>query len=51
MHYFASTRAETGRIVLTVLGMVAQMERRFIRERQREEDLSSVFSTVTNLVA
>ena len=31
-----STRGETGRIVLTVLGMVAQMERRFIRERQRE---------------
>jgi DNA invertase Pin-like site-specific DNA recombinase len=25
-----------GHIVLTVLGMVAQMERRFIRERQRE---------------
>ncbi|TFZ58829.1 recombinase family protein [Methylorubrum sp. Q1] len=31
-----STRGEPGRIVLTVLGMVAQMERRFIRERQRE---------------
>lgn len=31
-----STRGETGRIVLTVLGMVASMERRFIRERQRE---------------
>jgi len=31
-----STRGETGRIVLTVLGMVAQMERRFIKERQRE---------------
>lgn len=31
-----STRGEAGRIVLTVLGMVAQMERRFIRERQRE---------------
>jgi len=25
-----------GHVVLTVLGMVAQMERRFIRERQRE---------------
>lgn len=25
-----------GQVVLTVLGMVAQMERRFIRERQRE---------------
>ena len=31
-----STRGETGRIVMTVLGMVAQMERRFIKERQRE---------------
>ena len=31
-----STRGETGRIVMTVLGVVAQMERRFIRERQRE---------------
>jgi DNA invertase Pin-like site-specific DNA recombinase len=31
-----STRGEAGRIVLTVLGMVAQMERRFIKERQRE---------------
>ncbi|MBB4114558.1 DNA invertase Pin-like site-specific DNA recombinase [Rhizobium sp. BK226] len=31
-----STRGEMGNIVLTVLGMVAQMERRFIRERQRE---------------
>jgi len=31
-----STRGESGRIVLTVLGMVAQMERRFIKERQRE---------------
>jgi DNA invertase Pin-like site-specific DNA recombinase len=31
-----STRGETRRIVLTVLGMVAQMERRFIKERQRE---------------
>ena len=25
-----------GHVVLTVLGMVAQMERRFIKERQRE---------------
>ncbi|MGY6282647.1 recombinase family protein [Methylorubrum extorquens] len=31
-----STRGESGRIVLTVLGMVATMERRFILERQRE---------------
>ncbi|QIJ74609.1 recombinase family protein [Methylobacterium sp. NI91] len=31
-----TTRGETGRIVLTVLGMVAEMERRFIKERQRE---------------
>src|SRR3954452_3986958 len=31
-----STRGEAGRIVLAVLGMVAQMERRFIKERQRE---------------
>lgn len=25
-----------GRVVITVLGMVAEMERRFIKERQRE---------------
>ena len=31
-----STRGEMGHIVLTVLGMVAHMERRFIKERQRE---------------
>lgn len=31
-----STRGEMGQIILTVLGMVAQMERRFIKERQRE---------------
>lgn len=31
-----STRVEMGHVVLTVLGMVAQMERRFIKERQRE---------------
>lgn len=31
-----STRGEMGHIVLTVLGMVAQMERRFIKERQKE---------------
>ncbi|MES0198586.1 recombinase family protein [Mesorhizobium sp. M0011] len=31
-----STRGEMGQIVLTVLGMVAQMERRFIKERQRD---------------
>jgi DNA invertase Pin-like site-specific DNA recombinase len=30
-----STRGEMGHLVLTVLGMVAQMERRFIKERQR----------------
>lgn len=33
---YVSTRGESGRIVLTVLGMVAQMERRFILERQKE---------------
>ncbi|UXT39762.1 recombinase family protein [Agrobacterium tumefaciens] len=31
-----STRGEMGHVILTVLGMVAQMERRFIRQRQRE---------------
>ena len=31
-----STRGEMGYVVITVLGMVAQMERRFIKERQRE---------------
>src|SRR5687768_1302576 len=31
-----TTRGEAGRIVMTVLGMVAQMERRFIKDRQRE---------------
>jgi DNA invertase Pin-like site-specific DNA recombinase len=31
-----TTRGEMGHIILTVLGMVAQMERRFIRDRQRE---------------
>ena len=31
-----STRGEMGRVVLTVLGMVAQMERHFIKERQRD---------------
>lgn len=31
-----STRGEMGHVVLTVLGMVAQMERRFILERQKE---------------
>lgn len=31
-----STRGEMGHVVLTVLGMVAQLERRFIKERQRE---------------
>ena len=31
-----STRGDMGHMVITVLGMVAQMERRFIKERQRE---------------
>lgn len=31
-----STRGEMGSVVFTMLGMVAQMERRFIKERQRE---------------
>ena len=31
-----STRGDMGQVVLTVLGMVAQMERRFIKERQRD---------------
>lgn len=31
-----STRGELGQVILTVLGMVAQMERRFLKERQRE---------------
>ena len=31
-----STRGEMGQLILTVLSMVAQMERRFIKERQRE---------------
>jgi DNA invertase Pin-like site-specific DNA recombinase len=31
-----STRGEMGHVIITVLGMVAQMERRFIKERQRE---------------
>lgn len=31
-----STRGEMGSVILTVLSMVAQMERRFIKERQRE---------------
>ena len=31
-----STRGDMGHMILTVLGMVAQMERRFIKERQRE---------------
>ncbi len=30
-----TTRGEASRIVLTVLGMVAQMERRLIKERER----------------
>jgi DNA invertase Pin-like site-specific DNA recombinase len=31
-----STRGELGHVIITVLGMVAQMERRFVKERQRE---------------
>ncbi len=31
-----STRGDMGHMVITVLGMVAQMERRFIKQRQRE---------------
>ncbi|TAU15499.1 recombinase family protein [Rhizobium ruizarguesonis] len=31
-----STRGDMGHLIITVLGMVAQMERRFIKERQRE---------------
>jgi DNA invertase Pin-like site-specific DNA recombinase len=31
-----STLTDTGRILVTVLGMVAEMERKFIRERQRD---------------
>lgn len=31
-----TTRGEMGQLVITVLGMVAQMERRFIKDRQRE---------------
>ncbi|SCX20309.1 Transposon resolvase [Agrobacterium sp. DSM 25558] len=31
-----STRGEMGHVIVTVLGMVAQMERRFLKERQRE---------------
>lgn len=31
-----STQGEMGQVIITVLGMVAQMERRFIKERQRE---------------
>lgn len=33
---YVTTKGELGHVVLTVLGMVAQMERRFIKERQRE---------------
>ena len=31
-----TTRGEMGHMVITVLGMVAQMERRFIKERQKD---------------
>jgi len=33
---YVSTKGDMGQVVMTVLGMVAQMERRFIKERQRE---------------
>lgn len=33
---YVSTKGDTGRIVLTVLGMVAEMERGFIKARQRD---------------
>jgi DNA invertase Pin-like site-specific DNA recombinase len=35
LHPAIDTSGPTGKIVLTVLGMVAQMERQFIKERQR----------------
>lgn len=31
-----STRGELGPVIITILGMIAQMERRFIKERQKE---------------
>lgn len=31
-----TTKGEMGHVILTILGMVAQMERRFIKERQKE---------------
>lgn len=31
-----STKGELGKVILTVLGMVAQMERQFIKDRQRD---------------
>lgn len=48
-----STRGEMGHVVLTVLGMVAQMERRFIEERQREgiERLKAPSSGTVTLAA
>ena len=42
-----STRGEMGHIVLTVLGMVVQMERRFIKERQRDGIERAKASAVT----
>lgn len=33
---YVSTKGDMGQTVMTVLGIVAQMERRFIKERQRE---------------
>jgi DNA invertase Pin-like site-specific DNA recombinase len=33
---YVSTQGDMGHLVITVLGMVAQMERRFIKDRQRD---------------
>lgn len=33
---YVSTKGDTGRIVFTVLGMVGEMERKFIKDRQRD---------------
>ena len=41
-----STRGEMGHVVITVLGMVAQMERRFIKERQRDGILQAKASGI-----
>jgi DNA invertase Pin-like site-specific DNA recombinase len=36
LDHHVSTKGKMGQVVLTVLGMTAQMEKRFITERQRE---------------